>query len=186
MDYGLEFPLEYVYTRASGLWNRWRQQEAEKGRCSPRVCGCWWKRDPREPAPRTPALSCFCIAPTSPPIPTRQGWEVASVHLVPPVSSSYPLMASFHKKYDIWVLLNLHVCAYVWAQSYLTLCDLMGCSPPGSSVHRILQAGILEWVTVSSSRGSSWPRDQSIICFVFPALAGGFFTIAPIYLNVLL
>ena len=36
----------------------------------------------------------------------------------------------------------------------------MDCSPPGSSVQGILQAGILEWVTISSSRGSSWPRDR--------------------------
>ena len=45
------------------------------------------------------------------------------------------------------------------AQSCLTLCDPMNCSPPGSSVHEISQARILEWVTISSSRGSSWPRD---------------------------
>ena len=45
--------------------------------------------------------------------------------------------------------------------SYLTLCDPMDCSPPGSSVHGILQARILEWVAISSSRGSSWPRDQT-------------------------
>ena len=35
------------------------------------------------------------------------------------------------------------------------------CSPPGSSVHGILQAITLEWVAISSSRGSSWPRDQT-------------------------
>ena len=35
------------------------------------------------------------------------------------------------------------------------------CSPPGSSVHEILQARILEWVAVSSSRGSSQPRDRT-------------------------
>ena len=40
------------------------------------------------------------------------------------------------------------------AQLYLTLCDLMDCSPPGSSVHGIFQARILEWVAISSSRGS--------------------------------
>ena len=44
-------------------------------------------------------------------------------------------------------------------QSCLILCDPMDCSPPGSSVHGILQARILEWVTMPSSRGSSWPRD---------------------------
>ena len=43
-------------------------------------------------------------------------------------------------------------------QSRSTLCDLHG--PPGFSLHRILQAGILEWVAISFSRGSSWPRDQ--------------------------
>ena len=42
-----------------------------------------------------------------------------------------------------------------------TLCDPMDCSPPGSSVHGILQARILEWVAISFSRESSWPRDQT-------------------------
>ena len=45
------------------------------------------------------------------------------------------------------------------AQSYLTLCDLVDCSPPGSSVHGILQARILGWVAILFSRGSSPPRD---------------------------
>ena len=44
------------------------------------------------------------------------------------------------------------------AQPCLTLCDPMDCSPPGSSVHGILQARMLEWVTMPSSRGSSRPR----------------------------
>ena len=42
-----------------------------------------------------------------------------------------------------------------WLQSYLTLYDPMAYSPPGSSVHGILQAKILEWVAMTSSRGSS-------------------------------
>ena len=45
-------------------------------------------------------------------------------------------------------------------QSCLTLCDPMDCSLPGSSVHGISQARILEWVAISYSRVSSWPRDQ--------------------------
>ena len=56
-------------------------------------------------------------------------------------------------------------------QSCPTLCDPMDCSPPGSSVHGILQARILEWVATSFSRGSSRPRDEP----VFLALAGGSF-----------
>ena len=47
------------------------------------------------------------------------------------------------------------------AQSCPTLCDPMDCSLPGSSVHRIFQARILEWVTISFSRGSSRPRDRT-------------------------
>ena len=42
-------------------------------------------------------------------------------------------------------------------QACLTLCDPMDCSPPGSSVHGLLQARILEWVAVPSSRGASDP-----------------------------
>ena len=42
-------------------------------------------------------------------------------------------------------------------QSYPTLCDPMDCSLPGTSAHGILQARILEWVAMLSSRGSSWP-----------------------------
>ena len=47
------------------------------------------------------------------------------------------------------------------AQSCPTLCDPVDCSPPGSSVHGILQARILEWVDISFSRGSSRPRDRT-------------------------
>ena len=56
-----------------------------------------------------------------------------------------------------FLFLNMLVCMY--AQSYLTLCDPMDCSPPGSSVHGIFQASTLEWVAISYSRGSSQPRD---------------------------
>ena len=41
-------------------------------------------------------------------------------------------------------------------------CDPMDCSPPGSSVHGIIPARILEWVAISSSRRSSWPRDRTL------------------------
>ena len=47
------------------------------------------------------------------------------------------------------------------AQLCPTLCDPMDCSLPGSSVHGIFQATILEWAAISFSRGSSQPRDQT-------------------------
>ena len=46
-------------------------------------------------------------------------------------------------------------------QSYQILCDPVDCSPPGSSVHGILQARTLEWVAMPSSRGSSQPRSST-------------------------
>ena len=48
-------------------------------------------------------------------------------------------------------------------QLCLTLCNPMDCSPPGSSVHGVLQARILEWVAMPSSSRSSQPRDQTCI-----------------------
>ena len=54
----------------------------------------------------------------------------------------------------------------VLSQSCLTLCDLMGYSPPVSSAHGISQARILEWVATSYSRGSSWPKDQTCVSFI--------------------
>ena len=67
------------------------------------------------------------------------------------------------------------MCCVLVAQLCPTLCNHMDCSPPESSVHEISQARILEWVAVSSSRGSSQPKDRT----ASPALAGGFFTTEP-------
>jgi len=50
--------------------------------------------------------------------------------------------------------------------SHVRLCDPMDCSQPGFSVHRILQARILEWVAMPSSRGSSQPRDQTLVSYI--------------------
>ena len=58
-------------------------------------------------------------------------------------------------------------------QSRPTLCDPMDCSLPGSSVHGILQARILEWVAFPFSRGSSQPRDQTQVSHI----VGRFFTV---------
>ena len=57
---------------------------------------------------------------------------------------------------------SLHLC--------LTLCDPMNCSPPGSSVHGILQVRILEWVAMPASRGSSQLRDRTWVS----CIEGGF------------
>ena len=58
-------------------------------------------------------------------------------------------------------------------QLYLTLCDSMDFILPGSSVHGISQARIMEWVAIPFSRGSFWPRDQTQVS----CIAGRCFTI---------
>ena len=67
------------------------------------------------------------------------------------------------------------VCVCTVTQLCLTLCDPMDCRPPGSSVHGILQARVLEWVAMPFSRGSFQPRDQTHVSCV-SCFAGGFFT----------
>ena len=52
-------------------------------------------------------------------------------------------------------------CKVLVTQSCPTPCDLMDCSPPGSSVHGIFQARILEWIAIPFSRGSSQSKDQT-------------------------
>ena len=59
------------------------------------------------------------------------------------------------------ICLNSKCFLVLVAQSCQTLCNPMDCSPPGSSVHWILQARIVEQVAILFSRGSSWPRDQT-------------------------
>ena len=64
-------------------------------------------------------------------------------------------------------------------QSCPTLYDPMDCSPLGFSVHGILQARILAWVAMPSSRGSSQPRDRILVFCVY-CIASRFFTTEPL------
>ena len=66
-------------------------------------------------------------------------------------------------------------CCRLVAQSCPTLCDPMDCSPPGSAVHGISQARIVEWVAIPFSRGYSQSRDQTHVS----CLGGGFFSTGP-------
>ena len=98
------------------------------------------------------------------------------MHLPPRVE----LSCSFLRKtiiFRVWSA-TLTSLACVCAQSCLTLCNPVDCSPPGSSVHGISQARILEWVAISSSRGFSRPRTQTHV-FCLSCTAGRFFTIKP-------
>ena len=70
----------------------------------------------------------------------------------------------------------VHTCSVT--QLYPTLCNPLDCSLPGSSVHEIILAIILEWVAISSSSGSSQSRDRTLSP-VSLALANRFFSTVP-------
>ena len=93
-------------------------------------------------------------------VPT-QGWNLGCpycrqtlYHLSHQGSSSLTIMNSNYYTQQ-------YIRHQVLTQSFLTLADPMDCSLPGSSVHGISQARILEWVAISFSRGSSQPRDPT-------------------------
>ena len=69
-------------------------------------------------------------------------------------------------------------------QSCLTLCDPMNCSLPGSSVHGILQARILEWVVISSSRRSSLTQGSSLCLLCLLHWQAGSLSLAPCKLEI--
>ena len=102
--------------------------------------------------------------------------ETASFHLF------FSIRISFKKKkhsfIDFWLfwvfvaVLELSLKLSEITQSCPTLCDPMDCSLPGSSIHGIFQARVLEWAAISFSRVSSHPRDQTLVS----CTAGRFFT----------
>ena len=74
-----------------------------------------------------------------------------------------------------WLTFNVHL-VYMHACSVMSdSCDPMDCSPPGSSVHEIILARIVDWVAISFSRESSWLRDQNQVS----CLAARLFTTVP-------
>ena len=67
------------------------------------------------------------------------------------------------------------LCVCMHTQLYPTLCNILDCSPPGYSVHGILQAAIMEWVAISCSDPGIEPASPES-----PALAGTFLTTVPL------
>ena len=108
-----------------------------------------------------------------------EGWLRSSVDSPPyPREKSNTGEHYFLRTLSHWKSLKTFLRACMHAQllqSCPTLCNPVDCSPPGSSVHGILQARILKWVITPSSRGSSQPRDPTSVSWI-SYLAGGFFT----------
>ena len=130
----------------------------------------------------------------------RHTYTNSLIFLLPNHTPQMPTVSwPFYYQCDSWCLTSLdfkfHLSSWILSSTYFSSSPLvtalpfalrvlgcsvmsdslwpMDCSPPGSSVHEISQARILEWVAISSSRGSSWPRDQTHIS----CLVSGFFTI---------
>ena len=74
-------------------------------------------------------------------------------------------VTELNSPWEILLVMWVQVLCLV-AQLYPTLWDSMDCSPPGSSVHGILQARILEWVAIPSCRGYSQPRDWTQVSHI--------------------
>ena len=73
----------------------------------------------------------------------------------------FSIIKEREKRTSPWKLVKwVHACVHAHLLSHVRLfCNLMDCRPPGSSVHGISQTRVLEWVAISSSRGSFRPRD---------------------------
>ena len=85
-------------------------------------------------------------------------WERHLCPEKPKILPTGPLLKKFVSKPD--------VCMCVSHCSHVQLCNPTDCSPPGPSVHGVLQARTLEWAAVPSSRGSSPPRDRTCVPYV--------------------
>ena len=98
----------------------------------------------------------------------KGSWRSPVVHRLHFENHCIKCSEGFIAKSNLIFYIKMHacLCACSVAQSCLTLCHRMDCSPSGSSVHRIFQTRILEWVAISFSKGSSRPRDQTCITYV--------------------
>ena len=119
----------------------------------------WWSQEQRAASPSQ--LAIFLSA------------ESIAVIFIVTTSTLDPMLAKvclFLSKQNAFYDYN----CWLVARSRPTLCNPMDCSLPGSSVHGIFQARILEWAAVSFSRGPSWLRDRTCAS----CIAGRVFTLS--------
>ena len=108
-------------------------------------------------------------------------WPFPGVNIINGLVYVFPTLFSHVQEHRytlltfIYVFLSLCYVPHAKSvQSCLNLCNCMDCSLPGSSVHGISQASILEWVAMPSSRGSSQPSDGTCVSYI--SCIGRFFT----------
>ena len=124
-----------------------------------------WKCIPLHPLQR-------CCPPTSPLVATSlfSVSKICACFVYSFIYFSHISEIMHYLSCSVWLIsLSVILSAAAAAKSlqlYPTLCHPAGCSPPGSSVHGILQARMLEWVPMPSSRGSSRLRNWTHISYV--------------------
>ena len=138
-------------------------------------CSCSSQRDTSQGTDLSSGLALeppeitACPQSVLPGAPLQQGWRGPVLQSV----CRFPFLGRLSLPLRARPAVLLRAC------SVLSLCDPMDYSPPGPSLLGILQARILEWVAISSSRGSSRPRDRThVSCISFTA--GRFFTAEPL------
>ena len=137
-----------------------RPERTSASVCEPsrvRLCATPWTGPARLPRPwdspgKSTAARCYALPQGNLPNPGTE-----------PMSPEYPALAGgFSTTSTPWeAQIPVKESESEVSQLYPTLCDPVDCNPPGSSIHGILQARILEWAAISFSRGSSQPRDQT-------------------------
>ena len=111
---------------------------------------------------------CFPKPPNAPSQGMSPDWSK------PTLASCFPLRMI---DLEVWACDLMHRAKLL--QSCTILCDPVDCSPPGSSVHGILQARILEWVAMPSSRGPSQPRNRIGVSYFYLHWQAGSLPLAP-------
>ena len=139
--------------------NPWKEQ----GRCNTLTMVSYWKWQ----KPRGNGIIFF------------RCWKKRAINSLFCIQGKHPSgrkeKASLLDTGSVWKISWIPIMLLLLLLSCQTLCDPTDCSLPGFSVPGISQARILEWVAISSSRGSSRPRDGTCIF----CIAGGFFTTEP-------
>ena len=112
------------------------------------------------------AHSCLCLPLTRTPVIADQGSNLMAAFNLSDLFKGPISKCSRFGDSDLSPWIGCERCSV--AQLCLTLGDPMDCSPPGSSVHGVLQARILKWVTIPSPRRSSRPRDWTprLLCLL--------------------
>ena len=137
------------------------------------------KSSPKCYASHSVTLCYLCFLPA---LFKQSGWGLptlilSSTHIMP--LTSQPCISLSKINHQILSLLSqlIDLAITHGYVSHVQLCAApLNCSPPGSSVHEILQARVLEWVVMPSSEGSSWPRDRTLVS----CIADRFFITEPL------